>query len=635
MERKHAIPLIAIGLGTAVIVLLVLFRFDPRSGDPDGTDHKLSSDSAPPAKLCPGPARSAGKKVAFTKFDMAKVAVPESAAADPRAIGHAISVLLDEAASIADDETRWAKLREIGASLQALGDVYEALRIWQGMEPGFDTRHIFLGIVARYTELAPKEAAAWATGLPGLGAKNPLRLLALETVATTWAAIEPEAALHWAEGLGDGGERAQAVRQALTGWAGSDPANMAEWIGARLAEDASNGRVGRMCGVLADTWARSDPAAAAKWANGLPGDLAARNPAIQKVLLRWVTKDAKAALAFFDEAMAGDRGLEQRTRAILSAALVKQDPLLALEIAEGIGGRLGQARTIEAATALVKKDVKLAQLYFNGLPDDSEVRRSIAPYIAGGLACTDLNAAWKVLGWTGPSGTLSADDLWRVKRSGAEKDRVEEGFRLMMKTWAGLEPKKAVTWLVENQESLQGREAVLSDAVGQWAAKEPEAAALWAVELPKTFQRPSVMAATDAWMRSDLDAAIDFVMTLDADEADEGGLRAEAGRKLVAFLADTQPAAAIDVIERAELDIDAGTARQIVERLAEKEPALAAGWVGEIEEKHLRQAAVSALIDRWYRKSPADAEKWALSLADTEERKRALAQLSDLRDRVE
>jgi hypothetical protein len=84
-------------------------------------------------------------------------------------------------------------------------------------------------------QIAQNDPPAAANMLSQAGAE--VQSAAASQVATMWARQDPQAALRWAEGLGDASARASAVGSAVSGWASTDPAAAKSWtLGLRGGE---------------------------------------------------------------------------------------------------------------------------------------------------------------------------------------------------------------------------------------------------------------------------------------------------------------------------------------------------------------------------------------------------------------
>lgn len=121
------------------------------------------------------------------------------------------------------------------------------------------------------------------------------------------------------------------------------------------------------------------------------------------------------------------------------------------------------------------------------------------------------------------------------------------------------------------------RDELVRHAVRQWAAEDPAAAAAWADELSDPMLRDRALADIAAdWGEVDPVAAADLALSLGSSQEE-----AMAG---------------------------------IVQRWAQKEPALAAAWVLEFPEGPLQQTALENAVKLWADKDAAQAVEWARNL---------------------
>lgn len=143
--------------------------------------------------------------------------------------------------------------------------------------------------LARDRPLLPKDAANLVEG--DLGNRevlpspvNPqLNLLndAGLAIAERWAAIDPAAAVRWAEGIPDGHLKQEVIYSALASWAATDGRAAAAYFDASPMPDAG------IAEALHLAWSRTDAEAAARHA-GTIANAAARSAAIGGVVEGWI-----------------------------------------------------------------------------------------------------------------------------------------------------------------------------------------------------------------------------------------------------------------------------------------------------------------------------------------------------------
>jgi hypothetical protein len=516
--------------------------------------------------------------------------------------------LLD-AGRIPDVVQRQKFLDELAAGLETLSDVYSAMAVCEELEATADRRYLMLGILSRWVALRPQEAAAWAESqqvdAAGMSSR---RLDALQRVAVEWAKLDPRGALGWAETLA-GHDTTHPLSDVYDTWAATAPADMAQWLSEPFREGGRE-MPAEAVSRLAKNWSASDPAAAAAWATGLRDGSEAKESAVRVTMLAWAGVDAAAAQAFTASNLPADSAEGRSARAILAAALVREDPAAALFVADELDGLLRRARMLEAFKALAVSSPEDAQGYYHQLADDDPLRASFAPYLAGGMAGEDLQAAMQMLAWTGPADSLAADRIWKIAHDEQGMHKYEDGFRLMLETWSARDPVAALTWMADHTEYVVGRETVLNAAVGAWAAKEPELAGQWSMLLPDEYRLDAVKAVAQIWASKDAAAALSFVERVENATERAAGLQA-----IARHIVEQQPVVAAGLYQAGQLQLDAATVGDLARIWGSQEPLAAARWLDQLASGASRDAAIRNLAESWFLLSPSQAEGWAARLS--------------------
>ena len=202
----------------------------------------------------------------------------------------------DLAASIAAARQAPSDVQRVRRMIIATGDltaeeIPAALAL--AMRPGTDKEEkgiLRLAVLARWAELDPPAAAAYATQVPG--AADNMEGEILKTVVGEWGVRDPAAAADFVANLDDE-KRGKAVAGLLAGVAASQPETALALL-ARFPEAAKDS-----ASYLAifGAWSDRDPRGAAARAAALPpGDFRAR--ALAGVTERWAGRDPAAAYAW-------------------------------------------------------------------------------------------------------------------------------------------------------------------------------------------------------------------------------------------------------------------------------------------------------------------------------------------------
>lgn len=161
-----------------------------------------------------------------------------------------------------------------------------------------------------------------------------------------WAETDPAAAAQWAEQLGPGPARAQALEQVAIAWANTDVAKAASWVSA-LPEDTA-----KPTAVLAFSYeaARTNPVTALDLAGDLPPS-PERDRALLHSIRQWAAKNPGAASTWAMEVP--DPALRSRLlAAVVTAAAENAGPAAATLAAVSLPAGEEQTR---AAVCIVQR----------------------------------------------------------------------------------------------------------------------------------------------------------------------------------------------------------------------------------------------------------------------------------------
>ncbi len=122
---------------------------------------------------------------------------------------------------------------------------------------------------------------------------GPAREKAVVDLFKRWAYLDERAALTWAEGVLEGGERLAALREGLSLWAARDVQQAAQWAQG-MAQDRSQALAVE---ALMDVWGAYAPQEAAAWLSEQPAN-AGSDAAARTLARRWADTDLNGALAW-------------------------------------------------------------------------------------------------------------------------------------------------------------------------------------------------------------------------------------------------------------------------------------------------------------------------------------------------
>ena len=180
-------------------------------------------------------------------------------------------------------------------------------------------------LLARWTRLAPEDAAAWAVGLT-----DPVeRSKAVSQVAVVWDESDSLAAVAWARSLSHEDGRDDLLLAIAHESIREGPARVIE-LAAELPAGCSRDE---LLAQAVGNWALRDPRRAADWAQALPTE-AGRARALEAVAVNWATIDAVAAAGFALENLASGKALDRAVVAMVQR-WAQRDPNSAAKWIEG------------------------------------------------------------------------------------------------------------------------------------------------------------------------------------------------------------------------------------------------------------------------------------------------------------
>lgn len=335
---------------------------------------------------------------------------------------------------------------------------------------------------------------------------------------------------------------------------------------------------------------------------------------------------------------------------IVQRNLVRDDPHAAIERLQATGkANRSNGEFHSAVAALVKVDMAAALEYFNQ-SRSRDARRTFGTAIATQMAKEDPEGA---LAWAREHDTeqysfLQAAVLQQIAKNDPQlalAEALKPGSAGMhsnlisnvMYHIANQDPQEAAAMLAQISDEDKKIEAS-HGLVQYWLRSDPDAAINWILTQDDDMQANLMQMAASRLARSDIDAAIRLLPRLDAKL--QPGVRQQIARQLAttgsaeearSFIQqfDGQPgfeqlkASVIAGVARTDVmsakhmadQLGTGDARdqaymQIISRHAERDPADAVRWLRNIENEALRASASGQIAAQWARQDAAAAERW-------------------------
>jgi hypothetical protein len=393
------------------------------------------------------------------------------------------------------------------AQLMTEADLDEALDLVLKAQPKWKMLRAFL---AAWSEENPKAAAAWITrNLPQGGD----RAFALRQAVSVWTTGNPDEALEWAADLSAEQGRENALTAVFQTWAGIAPDTAASELESVQDFSARNLAIG----TIAYLWALEDLRAATDWARNLPQDAGqtyaligigrSLRAADANVAAEWVTgllpsysdnptvQTMAALLAGRDAGTMGKQSAAQ-----IPAGTSEIDPSLALSIARWAGrdaqeavawaeqlprdDSRAQALSV-AAIAIARSNPQMAAGVIETMPAGAQ-KKSAASVVASLWAASDPGAATTWAGQLPQDGT-SQRAMNGVQNTAAATANATRTADEVTQSPVGISTilsydRSVSVELAEQLPDGPEREALMHTIAVDWAAEDPAAAASWAME---------------------------------------------------------------------------------------------------------------------------------------------------------
>lgn len=394
----------------------------------------------------------------------------------------------DLAASIAAARQAPSDVQRVRRMIIATGDltaeeIPAALAL--AMRSGTDKEEksiLRLAVLARWAEIDPPAAAAYATQLPG--AADNMEGEILKTVVGEWGVRAPAAAADFVANLDDE-KRGKAVAGLLAGVAASQPETALALL-ARFPEAAKDS-----ASYLAifGAWSDRDPRGAAARAGTLPPG-AFRARAFAGVAQHWTQHDPAAAYSWVTQL--GDPDERKAALETLMRTWADSDPQSAANQALGLAdAKLLRGVSDTLARALAQSDLPAAERFAAQLADE-DARASAQWMVA--LRMSDKSVA-DATAYAGrmPEGQPRASAFYSLSATWVLKDPVttaqwlgtlpasgsrDSAVAAYVETAVELDPESAMAW-AGSMSGVDERTKTTTKAYEAWQKKAPQAAQAW------------------------------------------------------------------------------------------------------------------------------------------------------------
>jgi hypothetical protein len=414
---------------------------------------------------------------------------------------------------------------------------------------------------------------------------------AVETLASVWAAQDPQAALGQVDLLP--AQFATTFRTTVfSEWARLDTEGFAAWLeaGTGLQSDATTG----LEYLLA-----ADPARVERLADNFSGVVgtSVRAQAVSAGALR----DPAAAMARVSSLPPGQER-DALVQAVVTA-LSSQDPAAALNWVRSLTPPSpGSNRAV--AMALARADIDYAYQMIDD-PAAFGVESALAYTIVSTLAVNDLESAPDLAG-----ALLARGD-----------PQSQAALRNLVGNWMNRDPQKALDWVLGHGTEIDG--TVLANAAQTLSARDPAAAAGYVDRIPQQHRGAWIAAVAKQYGRSDLPDALTWVSGYQGQTVYEVAMR-----EVISSAAQADPQAAAQTLLQMSPEIQLGAAQPVGTAWARQDPPAAARWATSIRDPDARMSATGAVANAWYDLDRDAARRWLLSQPVVPERDQMLSSLA-------
>jgi hypothetical protein len=414
--------------------------------------------------------------------------------------------------------------------------------------------------------LDPRATAVWAAAnLPAGGE----RAFALRHALSKWTALDPREALAWASKLSTEQGRESALRDVFYAWASQSPESAAEQL--KLAQDFRTRSLATA--AVAYYWAEKDLNAATKWAWDLPEN-AGRTYALANIARRLFYSDGQAAKEWAQKLP--ESRARNETILELAGLLAMKDPVSAADwLEKEIPGGPGPDPAFQILVARwAAGNQAEAVAWASQLPDDGTREHALAT-IAQALGPHQPQIAASVA-VSMPAGQKKEETIYKVASIWARTD-ASAASDWAAGLAAGPEQKAA-------QEAIAKAEAASQPPAATEPSAEPSAPAASDTATGNSANRLSQEVFQSPW----------WELVPLVEQLPDGVLRE-------------------------------GLAHRTAVEWAKEDPKAAASWISEqLAEGRALDTALRVIVWNWTLKDAAAATAWEKSLTDAHTREHAV-----------
>jgi len=288
-------------------------------------------------------------------------------------------------------------------------------------------------------------------------------------------------------------------------------------------------------------------------------------------------------VAFRENGVPGDRMDEY---AMLLSAWAKLDPLSALDYASANTGSPFARQTILATWSTTDPEAAIRWAEANHDGDGAN------PWLVGVIR-----------------GLASADPIRATELMNSLPYSRERGDALsaMLPTILAMGPEATRNW-VSSLPDERLRAGAMDRVVDQIAKTDPQGTIDWMLSNPGRTTDRKIDDVFSRWINADQGAAVACYQNLPA-----GGARSNALRGIVNSMASDDPRAAANFLESHSTDANDHVYEQFAWHSFRQDPALAADYIGRIENQKDRDKMYSRALDSWLRRDEPAALAWMRS----------------------
>lgn len=476
--------------------------------------------------------------------------------------------------------------------------------------------------------------AEWGSQEPAAAAEKLLTLKpsefsdCVEKVLSSWAKVDIQKALAWANALPLKFNRMDAVSQLCQSMADQNPRSAIDLAEKLLYADSQRQALNR----IVNKWAAADLGSARSWVESLPNG---RNKAdaLQSLILEWANQDSAGATVYIKSLPPGPS--RNSMIAIVAENGARQDPIGAMALLKEFGGqRAVQSGLQNVINIWAQNDPTAAASYLQTLPPGSQRENAIGTVI-NSWASQDLPATLNFIkslpateqkaGGVSLVQSLAESDPQAAAAYAAEFHVEADAYGHVARSWGSVDFDSALSWAKDLKDS-KARSSAIENLQDQWIETAPKGMADYLKSVEQSPARSGLLQGlARKWSELDLTSAMAWASSLESEPD-----KIEAHSVIVSTWAEKNPADAAHFA--ASLPPGEGqdkAAAAVIQQWSQSDPASAATWAANFPPGETRDEAFQTIASAWADTDAKAAAEWVNTLPTSSAKEAAIGELAD------